>query len=198
MRLLFVHQNFPGQYRYLASHFARQRGHEVVALGEKTNLRLPLPGIKTFGYRLEEEAGGFEAPVVRAIRRGRVVAAAALQDAQSRLPSDVVFAHIGWGEALFLKDVFPDAKLLLYCEFFYRARRRRHGLRPGIPGQRDEPAAPARDERAAPHVAGRRRLGAVPTRWQQSQFSAAQRAAHERGARRRRYRFRFSSKNHEY
>jgi hypothetical protein len=34
---------------------------------------------------------------------------------------DVICAHPGWGEALFLKDAFPTAKLLLYLEFFYRA-----------------------------------------------------------------------------
>jgi hypothetical protein len=33
---------------------------------------------------------------------------------------DVICAHPAWGEALFLKDVYPDARLLLYLEFFYR------------------------------------------------------------------------------
>ena len=32
---------------------------------------------------------------------------------------DVIVAHHGWGESLFLKDVWPKAKLGLYCEFFY-------------------------------------------------------------------------------
>ena len=39
MRLLFVHQNFPGQYRHLAAHYASRRGCEVVAIGERQNLR---------------------------------------------------------------------------------------------------------------------------------------------------------------
>jgi glycosyltransferase involved in cell wall biosynthesis len=32
---------------------------------------------------------------------------------------DVIVAHHGWGESLFLKDVWPNAKLGIYCEFFY-------------------------------------------------------------------------------
>jgi glycosyltransferase involved in cell wall biosynthesis len=35
---------------------------------------------------------------------------------------DVIFAHPGWGETLPLKTIFPDARLLLYCEYFYGAR----------------------------------------------------------------------------
>ena len=49
MRLLFVHQNFPGQYRHLAAYYAGA-GHEVVALGDKENLRYQprLPGVRLF------------------------------------------------------------------------------------------------------------------------------------------------------
>jgi glycosyltransferase involved in cell wall biosynthesis len=176
MRLLFVHQNFPGQYRHLAAHFARQRGHQVVALGEKKNLRSSPPGIKVFGYQLEENAAGFEAPVVRAIKRGRVVAAAALQMRRAGFRPDVIFAHIGWGEALFLKDVFPEAKVLLYCEFFYRSQGGDMGFDPEFP--------PSRESLLRLRVMNAPLLmsldasdwGFAPTRWQQRQFAPAYRA----------------------
>ena len=71
--------------------------------------------------------------MVKAIHRGKRVAAGAAHLKRQGFRPDVIFAHIGWGEALFLKDIFPDARVLLYCEFFYRAQRRRRGLRPGIP-----------------------------------------------------------------
>lgn len=51
--------------------------------------------------------------------QGAVRAGLALQ--QRGFTPDVICAHPGWGEELFLKDVFPDAKLLTYCEFYYRA-----------------------------------------------------------------------------
>lgn len=176
MRLLFVHQNFPGQYRHLAAHYARRPGHQVVALGERKNLRAPLPGIKTFGYQLEEKAAGFEAPVVRAIKRGRVVAAAALQMRRAGFRPDVIFAHLGWGEALFLKDVFPEAKILLYCEFFYRAQGGDMGFDPEFP--------PSRESLLRLRVMNAPLLmsldasdwGMAPTQWQQRQFSEGHRA----------------------
>ena len=35
---------------------------------------------------------------------------------------DVIFGHSGWGETLFLKEVWPEAKLLVYAEFYYRGQ----------------------------------------------------------------------------
>lgn len=174
MRFLFVHQNFPGQYRHLAAHLARA-GHEVVAVGEAGNLkRTPrLPGVKLYGYRaLPPAREGFNAHVVRAVDRGRHVAAGAAKLRQAGFRPDVICAHIGWGEALFLKDVFPEAKLLLYCEFFYRSRGADMGFDPEFPTTAEKllrlrimnaPLLMSLD--AADH-------GMVPTRWQHYQFPA--------------------------
>jgi len=172
MRLLFVHQNFPGQYRHLAAHYVRRPGHEVVALGEKPNLlrQRSLTGVKTFGYEMKVAAEGFEAPVVRAIQRGRAVSAAALQMRRAGFRPDVVFGHIGWGEALFLKDVFPEAKHLLYCEYFYRARGGDMDFDPEYPASRESLLrlrvmnAPLLMSLDVSH------WGQAPTRWQQQQF----------------------------
>ena len=136
MRLLFVHQNFPGQYRHLAAHYAGA-GHEVVAIGDKENLRYQprLPGVRLFAYEAprEDHAGAFEASALRAMQRGRALATAASALRRAGFRPDLVFAHIGWGEALFLKDIFPAAPLLLYGEFFYRARGADMGFDPEFP-----------------------------------------------------------------
>jgi glycosyltransferase involved in cell wall biosynthesis len=50
---------------------------------------------------------------------------------------DVIVAHHGWGESLFLKEVWPEAKLGIYCEFFYHP----HGADVGF-----DPEFPATDE----------------------------------------------------
>jgi hypothetical protein len=170
----------------------------VVAVGEKANLlRQPrLPGVEVLGYELPElkNVDPFNGAVVKAIHRGKRVAAGAAHLKRQGFRPDVIFAHIGWGEALFLKDIFPEARILLYCEFFYGSREARRRLRPGIPAQRREDPAPARDERAAPHVARRDATGA----WRRragSRSSFRQRTrAHERHPRRHRHRFGLPSK----
>ncbi|MFO1275947.1 MAG: hypothetical protein U1F21_08000 [Sphaerotilus natans] len=50
MRILFVHQNFPGQYVHLAPALA-QAGHEVRALMLEPTAR-PLPGVTCTRYRV--------------------------------------------------------------------------------------------------------------------------------------------------
>ncbi|SEO50517.1 Glycosyltransferase involved in cell wall bisynthesis [Duganella sp. CF517] len=122
-KYLFIHQNFPGQFRHLAPALAAL-GHEVVGLG------MCAPAVATPGVRYVRHAVDARArPVAPApwqdlqgkVLRGESAAAAlhALKD-QGFAP-DVVVAHPGWGEALFVKDVFPDAKLLIYAEYYYQA-----------------------------------------------------------------------------
>ena len=175
MKLLFVHQNFPGQYRHLAAHYAAQKGNMVVGIGEKANVLRQgrIPGVQLLGYTHTEKQyeDRFSAPVLKAIERGKRVAAGALQLKRQGFYPDVIFAHIGWGEALFLKDVFPKARVLLYCEFFYRARGGDMGFDPEFP--------PSAEKILRLRVMNAPLLmsldasdwGMAPTRWQQKQFS---------------------------
>jgi glycosyltransferase involved in cell wall biosynthesis len=179
MRILFVHQNFPGQYRHVARHYASLPGHEVVAVGEKKNVlaqRPLIPGVKLLGYEMPAP-GTHKAPgddhLHRAVQRGRVVAAGAARLRRTGFRPDVIFAHIGWGEALFLKDVFPESRILLYCEFFYRSRGGDMGFDPEFPPSAEKilrlrvmnaPLLMSLDASDA---------GLAPTRWQQRQFPAS-------------------------
>jgi glycosyltransferase involved in cell wall biosynthesis len=174
MRLLFVHQNFPGQYRHLAAHYAAL-GHEVVAVGEKRNvLRIQpqLPGVKLLGYDMPHVARD---PLQKAIARGRRVAAGAARLRAAGFVPDVVFAHIGWGEALFLKDVFPESRILLYCEFFYRSRGSDLGFDPEFPASAEKVLRLRVMNAPLLMSLDATDYGTAPTRWQHSQLPAVYR-----------------------
>ena len=51
--------------------------------------------------------------------RGRAVAHLILKLKQDGFTPDVVCAHSGWGEALFIKDVLPRTPLVVYAEYYY-------------------------------------------------------------------------------
>jgi len=123
VKILFVHQNFPGQFLHLAPAM-KARGHECLALTDAVNKRQA--PIQILRYR--HEATPPDPAVTRLGRnftqmsdRGVTVARAAMQlrEKQGYVP-DVIFGHSGWGETLFLKEVWPEAKLIVYAEFYYR------------------------------------------------------------------------------
>jgi glycosyltransferase involved in cell wall biosynthesis len=122
-KYLFIHQNFPGQFRHLAPALASQ-GHQVVGLG-MCQPTLDTPGVRYVRHAIEGAAAGAAPPQLKDLQ-GKVLrgesAAAALQSLKDGgYAPDVVFVHPGWGEALFVKDVFPKAKLLIYAEYYYQA-----------------------------------------------------------------------------
>lgn len=127
MRVLFVHQNFPGQFKYLAPKLASE-GHEIVALSINKP-STPAPGVKVvlhFPRDINEEGGGtMRSAALTQLRtkmlRGESVARALFELKQGGFTPDVIYAHSGWGEAFYIKDVFPDAKLLVYAEYFYQS-----------------------------------------------------------------------------
>ena len=71
-----------------------------------------MPGRATAGTRSRVE-------IDDAIRTGPRSPMSAACCATRGIRPDIIVGHNGWGETLFVKDVFPDVPLLAYFEFFY-------------------------------------------------------------------------------
>lgn len=126
MRILFLHQNFPGQFRHLAPALAAH-GHDVLALSVNRP-SAALPGVKVLMYRPQatpSQAGTAEDAALLELRnkmaRGEAVARVLEGLKKQGYTPDLVYAHSGWGEAFYVKDVFPGCKLLVYAEYFYQS-----------------------------------------------------------------------------
>lgn len=123
MRFLFIHQNFPGQFKFLAPALAANPANEVHALCRDTGLSSPWQGV-TLHYYAPNRSSSVEIHPFAAETETKLIRAdAVLQRAQTMRADgfvpDVIVAHPGWGESLFLKEIWPTAKLGIYCEFFY-------------------------------------------------------------------------------
>ena len=124
MKILFIHQNFPGQFKHLAPALAAQ-GHHCVALTLKVEKPMNWNGVRILPYKL----AGRKAQAVHPwlvdldtkVTRAEACYRAALQLRASGYAPDLILAHPGWGESLFLRDVWPDAKLGIYCELYHEA-----------------------------------------------------------------------------
>lgn len=141
MRIAFIHQNMPGQYRGLMPYFAANTTHEVVAIGEADNIRrnflqIP-PRLKILGYQMPkiplQTGHPFLTSTEHFTYRGERVAQVLVDLKKQGFTPDVICSHPGWGESLYIKDVYPDARLINYCEFFYHARGRDFGFDPEFP-----------------------------------------------------------------
>lgn len=121
---LFVHKDFPSQFQGLVSHFL-QRPHTTVAAISEESVSAPVSGVVACRYPRQPPdpapAHPFAVNVERFIRRGAAAREAALRLKASGVEPDILYAHPGWGEALFLPEVFPHARRVAYCEFYYRA-----------------------------------------------------------------------------
>lgn len=136
MNILFIHQNFPGQFKFLAPALAA-RGHRVVAMTMQKIEQQNWHGVTLVPYtasrgstpNIHPWVGDFETKTIR----GEACFRAALKLKQQGFDPDVIVAHHGWGESLFLKEIWPAAKLGIYCEFFYHADGTDVGFDPEFP-----------------------------------------------------------------
>ena len=144
MRVLLVHQNFPGQFKSLAPALAA-RGDDVHAFHMTETS--PMPGVTLHRSKTTIGTGkdghpwsrDFDTKIIRAeatLRTARALAA-------TGWTPDVIFAHSGWGEPTFLKLVWPDTPMAIYCEYFYQLSGGDHDFDPEfpVPINLGEPAA---------------------------------------------------------
>lgn len=140
MRIVFVHQNFPGQFGRLASIFAAE-GHEVVALG--TRKASSVPGVAYYPYApvpgpdAQAHHGRF-GPVITPVQRAYGAALQARQLSKQGFEPDLVVVNVGWGEGLFLREVWPKARHVAYFEYFYAAEGQDLGFDPEFPVRNEE------------------------------------------------------------
>ena len=174
MNILFIHQNFPGQFKHLAPALV-EAGHDVTALILAKTDTKQWNGVKLVPYSLSrgnaKEAHPWTVDFESKVIRGEACLKAALKLKNQGYSPDAIVAHPGWGESLFLKEVWPEAKLKLYCEFFYHARGADVGFDPEFSSS--DPADAGRVTLKNANILlqfQQADAGISPTHWQASTF----------------------------
>jgi glycosyltransferase involved in cell wall biosynthesis len=123
--LLFIHQNFPGQYRNIVRYLHSRGGIHIVGLGiEQLEESIPsavnaikytlhrgnTPGVHQWALETETK-----------VIRGEACATASHHLREQGFTPDLICAHPGWGESLFLREIWPNAPVLHYQEFYYQS-----------------------------------------------------------------------------
>ncbi|GLH76729.1 glycosyl transferase [Bradyrhizobium sp. SSBR45G] len=173
MNILFVHNNFPAQYRHLARALSENQDNTVVAVGSNT-AKAP-SGVRLLKYSSPVSDPTLVHPFARRFdlecRRAEEVLYVLSSLAGQGFVPDLIFAHPGWGETLPLRTMFPKARIVLYCEFFYAAEGRDVGFDPEFPMTGLDGHVALHLKNASSLLAlAECDLGVSPTPWQKSTF----------------------------
>jgi glycosyltransferase involved in cell wall biosynthesis len=143
MRLLALHQNFPGQFGHMVRTWQQRPGWQIRGIGRDT-----APGLAGFDaltrYKPARGVRNDQHPYLRTMENatlhGQAVARVMLNMKRQGFVPDAVLAHPGWGESLYVKDVFPDTRLVHFCEWYYSAQGADVGFDPEFPASFDDGA----------------------------------------------------------
>lgn len=123
MNILYIHQNFPGQYRHIINQLRQSKGIKQIALGTYPSEVDLGTNLQYFRYPTNRGNTADIHPLVLETE-SKVIRAEACAKAANKLKKkgftpDIICAHPGWGESLFLKAIWPQCPILLYQEFYY-------------------------------------------------------------------------------
>lgn len=124
MNILLIHQNFPGQFKFLAPALV-DRGHKLSIVCITLDKTWSDDRIQVHQYKVNRSSTTNIHPWIvdleTKIIRGEACYDACKQLRASGYYPDIVIAHSGWGESLFTKEVWPKCKLAIYSEYYYQA-----------------------------------------------------------------------------
>lgn len=164
----------PGQYREIVQWLGASGQHQIIFLTQRKQ-HPQIPGVDVVQYSAhhvaKKDAYGLSKVWENATGAGfgAAMAAQKVRDETGFHP-DIIIGHTGWGELLFLKQIWPDVPILGLFEYFYNATGGSVSFDPEEPMSDHAPfLLEARNSvpYASLHHVDR---GIVPTNWQYMRF----------------------------
>ena len=140
MNILFIHRELPAQFAALMRFFAASSGDKVYGICDagRTPLSADMPeNITLYRYTLAHkeasETHHYVIDLERSVLRAQCVVKVLQKCLKQGIHFDLIIAHTGWGEALYVKDLYPDTPLIGYVEFFFHSQGADVGFDPAYP-----------------------------------------------------------------
>jgi glycosyltransferase involved in cell wall biosynthesis len=171
VKILLIHQNFPGQFRGLAPALIAA-GHALQAVSARAENTLV--GVRNTQYITTRGTTASIHPWLMntetAVIRGEAVSTVVQNMVSDGWVPDVVLGHTGWGEMLFMRQVLPHARLIGFNELYYQTEGGNLNFDPEFPA---DPLANQRLTVRNMHLMSSLvacDVGITPTQWQASRF----------------------------
>tara|TARA_B100000287_G_scaffold347646_1_gene335556 strand:+ start:2344 stop:3612 length:1269 start_codon:yes stop_codon:yes gene_type:complete len=124
IQILFIHQNYPAQFKSLAPYLIKDKRFEVhIMHARDKNEEVNEKGAIIHRYGFNRDTTQDIHPLAAEFETKMIRAESAYSEAKKLkkegLNPKLIIAHPGWGEAYLLKLVWPSTKVLSYHEFYY-------------------------------------------------------------------------------
>lgn len=125
MDFLFLHQNFPAQFRNLIHVLGRDERHRVVFLTNRADYQaVPIQGVEVHRFvphrELHPETHPYLQGVEQGVLAGQAVVRCLLELGEQGFKPHFIVSHAGTGVGLYLDHLFPEACHIGYFEWFFR------------------------------------------------------------------------------
>jgi len=121
MKIIFIHRNFPAQFRHLVSKLLENPDNDIFFI--TNNKKHSQYGVKKIVYEPTRNINPDNHHYLKfnedCILHGQAVAKVLLE-LKKHIKPDIIYAH-AWGVDMFVKDIFPDTPLVCYYEWFYNS-----------------------------------------------------------------------------
>jgi len=172
MKILFLHPNFPAQFRHLATIFGKSSRNTIVYATSRVEGQIN--GVNKVLYEKSRTARAETHHYVRPLENAVLEAQSVYRVSQNLKDQgfypDLIYGHSGWGPTLFMKDIFPKATLLCYFEWYYNAYGSDASFDPSDPLDADDEARIRIKNASILLDLAACDRGLSPTAWQRSQF----------------------------
>jgi len=126
VNILFIHGNYPGQFRNLARLTGSDARHHVVFLTARADATNdPIPGIEVRHFKRAREphpeTHHYLHASEEAVLNGQAVLRGVAELVQEGFRPDLVISHAGNGLGLFIKDLLPQTRLIGLFEWWFTA-----------------------------------------------------------------------------
>ena len=172
MNILFLHPNFPAQFRHLALALRCDPNHTIVfgTMREEGNIQRVAKAIYQVSREPSDSIHHYVRTLEKAVLQGQAVVRLIQNLAQQGFVPDIIYGHSGWGPTLYLKDALPNVPLLCYFEWFYRGRGGDSDFDPNEPLDLNTMASIRTKNSPILLDLYSCDAGLCPTKWQQQQF----------------------------
>lgn len=175
MRVLITHNNFPAQFRHIAEYLGRSKSNQVVFATKTPRKEWSIPGVTKAVYSVGSESGGSVHPFARGfddnVRHGMAMVRMCAKLENMGFVPDVILGHSGWGQTMFLRDIYPETPFIGYFEWYYHADSAEFCF-DGTCRDALQKARLRTRNTAILHDLAACSAGVTPTAWQHAQFPA--------------------------